>query len=102
MLVCQTESEWNTAFTEASNLISGHPLKLDLLQKNHLDPKYCAGYVTRKIVGNLEKDKNMICTLYSYIDRNKYRKYDKIKKNSKRDENLYSCHLYLIKLLFKV
>ena len=54
MLVSKTKSEWDTAFNEASNLISGHPLKLELLQQIHSDPNYYAGYVTREIVGNLQ------------------------------------------------
>ena len=53
MLLSKTVAEWDNAFNEASNKLIGHPVRLDLLRKIHADPDYYAGYVTRKIVGNL-------------------------------------------------
>jgi len=53
MLTCRTKLEWDTAFNEAKELITEHPLKLELLNKIHSNPDYYAGYVTRDIIGNL-------------------------------------------------
>ena len=53
MLLSKTKSEWDLAFNEASSKIQAYPLKLELLQNIYNDPDYYAGYITRKIVGNL-------------------------------------------------
>ena len=49
----KNEREWDKAYLEASAKLVEHPLKLELLQKIYTNPEYYAGYVTRKIVGNL-------------------------------------------------
>ena len=53
MLLSKTKSEWDIAFHSASELLVELPTKLELLKKIYSNPTYYAGYVTRKIVGNL-------------------------------------------------
>ena len=53
MLLSKTETEWDLAFQEASQKLTAYPTKLELLKKIHGNPSYYAGYVTRKVVGNL-------------------------------------------------
>ena len=48
-----TINEWNNSFAEASDLISHHPDKLQLLKDIYSKPEYYAGYRTRQIKCNL-------------------------------------------------
>ena len=53
MPLSKTKTEWEISYLSASELLVGLPSKLELLNKIHSNPNYYAGYVTRKIVGNL-------------------------------------------------
>ena len=84
MLLSKTKSEWDLAFHSASELLVELRTKLELLNKIYGNPIYYAGYVTRKIVGNLSrngsklveqdhasivsfKDETMLTSVYEHI-----------------------------------
>ena len=53
MLLSKTKEEWDKAFSEAKQILLPFPRKLSLLQNIYNNPTYYSGYVTRKIIGNL-------------------------------------------------
>ena len=54
MLKSVNVHEWNNSFTEANELISQHPVKLQLLKDIHSKSEYYSGYHTRQILCSLD------------------------------------------------
>ena len=54
MLTCESQDEWDIAYNQALSLITNYPQQKDKLQDIYNRPSYYAGYICRRICGNLK------------------------------------------------